>query len=175
MKEPEKKLVFSKQQIDEAVRRLARDISRNHAGRELVMVGVLNGVFMFFADLARYLAMPVQIDFIRLASYGKDTTSSGRVLMTKDVETDLTGKYVLVVEDIADSGLTLQWLRKHLEELGASSVEVCVLISKMERRDVDVKLDYVGFEVEKGFLVGYGLDYNGRYRNLNQIYHLVMD
>jgi hypoxanthine phosphoribosyltransferase len=175
MKEPEKKLVFSKQQIDEAVRRLARDISRTHAGREIILVGVLNGVFMFFADLVRYLAMPVKIDFIRLASYGQNATSSGRVLMTKDVEHDLTGKHVLVVEDIADSGLTIEWLRKHLRELGAASVEVCVLINKLERRDVEVQLDYVGFEVQQGFLVGYGLDYDGRYRNLNQIYHLVMD
>ena len=175
MQEPEKKLIFSKQQIDDTVRRLARDISRAHTGQELLLVGVLNGVFMFFADLVRYLAMPVRIDFIRLASYGREATSSGRVLMTKDVETDLTGRHVLVVEDIADSGLTIEWLRKHLLELGAASVEVCVLINKLERRDVDVKLDYVGFEVQHGFLVGYGLDYDGRYRNLNQIYHLVMD
>ena len=168
------RLVFSKGRIEERVSELAACISRDYAGANLVLVGVLNGVFMFFADLARKLTIPVRIEFIRLSSYGEGMNSSGSIEMKKDVESDLSGKDVLIVEDIADSGLTLDWLHGHLKQLGASSVKTCVLIDKKERRDIALDLEYVGFEVESGFLVGYGLDCDGQYRHLPEIYHLVV-
>ncbi|MFH1137197.1 MAG: hypoxanthine phosphoribosyltransferase [Pseudomonadota bacterium] len=170
----EMRLVFSKDRLEERVQELAAEISRDYAGRNLVLVGVLNGVFMFFADLVKKLSIPVRIEFIRLSSYGEAMDSSGRIEMKKNVESDLSGLDVLIVEDIADSGLTLNWLHKHLEQLGAASVKTCVLIDKKERRDVSLNLEYVGFEVDTGFLVGYGLDYDGQYRHLPEVYHLVM-
>lgn len=174
MSEPEKKLVISNDRIMARIRELARQISEDYADKDLVLIGVLNGVFMFFAELAQHLTVPAGVDFIRLASYGPDSESSGRVLMTKDVETDLTGRDVLIVEDIADSGLTLNWLRDHLDKLGAASIATCVLIDKMERRAITVPIEYSGFNIEEGFLVGFGLDFDGRYRCLPDIYHLVM-
>ena len=174
MKEPEKKLVVSNDQIMARIRELARDISKDYADKDLVLLGVLNGVFMFFAELAQELTIPAGVDFIRLASYGADSESSGRVVMTKDVETDLTDRDVLIIEDIADSGLTLNWLREHLGKLGAASIATCVLIDKMERRSVTVPIEYTGFNIQEGFLVGFGLDYDGRYRCLPDIYHLIM-
>ncbi|MEW6266152.1 MAG: hypoxanthine phosphoribosyltransferase [Thermodesulfobacteriota bacterium] len=167
-------LVISRQRIAAKVTHLARRISQDYAGQELVLIGVLNGVFIFISDLARKLTIPTRVDFIRLASYGSESASSGRIEMTKDVETDLEGRAVLIVEDIVDSGLTLHWLKNHLAERGAISVKTCVLINKLERRTLPVELDYVGFEVEKGFLVGYGLDYDGQHRCLPEVYHLVL-
>ena len=175
MTNPEMRLVLPRNRIKERVHTLAQDISTAFTGRDLVLVGVLNGVFMFMAELAKQLTIPARVDFIRLASYGQGSETSGRVEMTKDVETDLKGKHVLIVEDIADTGLTLKWLRDHMLGLGADSVATCVLINKTERRDHTLHLEYVGFEVEEGFLVGYGLDYNGMYRCLPEIYHLVME
>lgn len=174
MKEPEKKIVISNDRIMARIRELARDISKDYADKDLVLLGVLNGVFMFFAELSQNLTIPAGVDFIRLASYGADSESSGRVVMTKDVEIDLTGRDVLIVEDIADSGLTLNWLRDHLGKLGASSIATCVLIDKMERRSVNVPIEYTGFNIQEGFLVGFGLDFDGRYRCLPDIYHLIM-
>ena len=170
--EPELKLVISKEQIAERVLAMSREISQAYQEKDVVLVGVLNGVFMFIADLVKNLTVPVRIDFIRLASYGSESESSGRIVMTKDIETDLTGKHVLIVEDIVDSGLTLQWLRKHLNTQNPVSVKCCVLINKLERREVAEHPEFVGFNVEQGFLVGYGLDYDGRYRQLPAIYHL---
>jgi hypoxanthine phosphoribosyltransferase len=174
MNEPEKKIVLSNDQIMSRIGELARDISKDYADKDLVLLGVLNGVFMFFAELAQNLTVPAGVDFIRLASYGADSSSSGRVVMTKDVETDLTNRDVLIVEDIADSGLTLNWLREHLGKLGAASIATCVLIDKMERRSVTVPIEYTGFNIQEGFLVGFGLDFDGRYRCLPDIYHLTM-
>lgn len=174
MAEPEMRLVFSEQEIQENVRRLAAEISCAYAGRELVLIGVLNGVFMFFADLVKAISIPVMVDFIRVASYCGGTASSGYIKMTKDVEMDLTGRDVLIVEDIVDSGLTLDHLKNHIMRLGAGSVKVCVLVSKLERRSVPVEIDFMGFEVEEGFLVGYGLDYDERHRDLPAIYHLIL-
>ncbi len=172
VREPEKRLVFSQSEIEDRVKALALQISHDYEGREPILIGVLNGVFMFFADLVKSMRISVIVDFIRLASYCGGTSSTGRISMRKDVELDLTGRDVIIVEDIADSGLTLEFLRKHLEGMGAASVKVCVLVNKLERRDVPVELDYVGFEVTEGFLIGYGLDYDERYRHLPAIYHL---
>lgn len=166
------KIVFSKDEIENRIKALAHEISKDYAGKDLVLLGVLNGVFMFFSDLAKNLSIPAGVDFIRLASYGAEMDSSGRVVMTKDVETDLTGRHVLIIEDIVDSGLTMNWLKKHLANLGAESIKTCVLIDKHERRNIEISLDYVGFEVNEGFLIGYGLDYDGKYRCLPEVYHL---
>jgi hypoxanthine phosphoribosyltransferase len=172
MNEPAKQLVFSQAEIQTKVRELAARISLDYQGKDLILIGVLKGAFVFMADLIRALTVPAAVDFVRLASYGCQTQSSGDIVMTKDVEADLTGRAVLIVEDIADSGLSMKWLKRHLLERGAESVRICVLIDKLERRDERIGLDYAGFEVDAGFLVGYGLDYQERYRHLPDIYHL---
>ncbi len=171
--EPEMRLVISEGQIERRIQVLAKEISKEYKGRDIILVGVLNGVFMFFADLVKAMSIPVRVDFIRLASY-THSESSGQIQMTKDVETDLSGAHVLIIEDIVDTGLTLSWLKKHMQDLGASTVKACVMVNKLERRNITVDLDYVGFNVDKGFLVGYGLDYDGRYRDLSEIYDLFI-
>ncbi len=167
-------LLISPQDIAARVGDLAAEISRDLAGQDLVLLGILSGSFIFLSDLARAMSIPLAVDFIRLASYGQGSQSSGRVRMTKAPELDLTGRQVLVVEDIVDTGLTLHWLLDHLQEQGVGGVKTCVLIDKAERRRIQVQLDYVGFEVPGGFLVGYGLDFNEQYRNLPGIYELRM-
>jgi len=136
---------------------------------------VLNGVFMFLSDLVKEMTIPLKVDFVRLASYGSGSVSSGQVEMKKDVEQDLEGKHVLIVDDIADGGLTLDFLKKHLAEKKPASIRVCVLLDKKERRSVPVEIDFTGFQVDQGFLVGYGLDYNEKYRYFRDIYHLILD
>ena len=172
MQEPKMKLVLSREQIQARVKELAQQISNDYAGLEPTLVGVLNGVFMFYADLVRNMSIPVQVDFVRLASYGGRTESSGQIVMTKEVDSDVTGRHILVIEDIVDSGLTLEWLHKYLGKLGAASVKTCVLIDKTERREIPVDFDYTGFHIDSGFLIGYGLDYDGRYRQLPEVFHL---
>jgi hypoxanthine phosphoribosyltransferase len=172
MQSYEKELVLRHDQIQQKVRELAEVISRDYRGTEPVLVGILNGVFMFFADLVRNLSIPVEIDFIRLASYGTKWQSSGSVRMVKEVELDVTGRDVLVVEDIVDSGHTLAFIQKYIEQKSCRSVKICALIDKRERREKEVAADYTGFTVEKGFLVGYGLDFNEKFRYLPSIYHL---
>ena len=151
---------------------MARSISRDYRDKELILIGVLNGAFMFMADLAKNLTLPVQIDFVRLASYGSRTQSRGKIRVTKAVELPLAGKEVLVVEDIVDTGLTLEFLRNHLEKEGPKSIRFCALIDKKERRQVPINVDYTGFRVTEGFIVGYGLDFNEQYRNLPALYQL---
>ncbi|MBW2063057.1 MAG: hypoxanthine phosphoribosyltransferase [Deltaproteobacteria bacterium] len=175
MSEPEKKLVISQSQIEARVKELARELSRTYEGQEVVLVGVLNGVFMFLSDLVKEMTIPLKVDFVRLASYGSGSVSSGQVEMKKDVEQDLEGKHVLIVDDIADGGLTLDFLKKHLAEKKPASIRVCVLLDKKERRSVPVEIDFTGFQVDQGFLVGYGLDYNEKYRYFRDIYHLILD
>jgi hypoxanthine phosphoribosyltransferase len=164
--------VLSRAEIAQKVRGLARQISKDYAGKDLCIIGVLNGVFIFLADLVRELTIPVQIDFVRLASYGSGTVSSGSVQTTKEIELDVKDRDVLIVEDIVDSGLTVDFLLKHLEQCHPKSVKVCALIDKAERREVQVPIDYTGHVVESGFLVGYGLDFDEKYRELPEIYHL---
>ena len=127
---------------------------------------------MFTADLVRHINAPMEVDFVRVASYGSESTSRGNVTFAKDIELDATGKDILIVEDIVDTGRTMFYLKKHFENLNAESVRVCSLIDKKERREVDVEVDYVGFEVPDGFLVGYGLDYAEQHRNYPAVYHL---
>jgi hypoxanthine phosphoribosyltransferase len=167
-----KELVLSKEIILKRVQELAQQISTDYDGKEPVLVGVLNGVVFFFADLVRRLTVPSKIDFIRAASYGSGMSTSGEVRFTKDLEMPITGRDVIIVEDIVDTGLTLARIVKRFDMENPRSIRICALIDKQERREVAVKVDYCGFPVEKGFLVGYGLDYDEQYRYLPDIYAL---
>ena len=168
-----KEILFSAPEIADRVRELGREITVDYSNRPLVLIGVLKGAFMFLADLARSIDLPLEIDFLRVASYGDATTTSGTIRLTKTPEIDLTGKEVLLVEDIVDTGSTLAWLRQYFKEHQAESVKMCALIDKYERREQEVVIDYAGFRVEKGFLVGYGLDHAEQFRNLPAIYQGV--
>ena len=170
-----KRCLISRDEIARRVAELAEGIGRDYPGRDLVMVGVLKGVFIFMADLVRALPFSVEVDFVRLCSYGGGTTTSGEVHITKDVELPLKDRDVLIVEDIVDTGLTLDFLRAHLLSHRPRSLKICCLIDKKERREMDVPLDYVGFVVEKGFLVGYGLDCGEQSRTLPEIFVLEKD
>ena len=170
-----KRCLISKEEIARRVQELAGEISRDYAGRDLVMIGVLKGAFIFLADLVRELNFPVEIDFVRLRSYGGGTCPTGEVHITKDVELPLKDRDVLIVEDIMDLGFTLSFLRQHLATHRPRSLKICCLIDKKERREVEVPLDYVGFVVEKGFLVGYGLDCGEQSRTLPEIFVLEKD
>ncbi len=149
---------------------LADAISRDLKGKEVVLVGVLNGAFIFLADLARYLKVPHKVDFTRLASYGSGLVSSGSITVTKDIETDIEGKEVVIVEDIIDTGITMAFLRERLEKGRPASIRICTLIDKKRRRETSIDADYVGFDLDEGFIVGYGLDFDERFRCLPDIY-----
>ncbi len=165
--------VFSYEAIQKRVQELGTEITRDYEGKDLVVVGILNGAFIFMADLVRSMDTPLLVDFVRLSSYGPSTESSGSISITKDIELDIKEKDVLVVEDIVDTGYTLKYLRDLLQLHRPASVKICCLIDKKERREVDIDVDYVGFEVSRGFLVGYGLDFDERYRNLKGVYRIT--
>jgi hypoxanthine phosphoribosyltransferase len=165
----------SPESLSRCIDELAQRINRDYEGKTLILVGVLNGAFIFMADLARRIAIPVKLDFVRLASYGDKTQTSGAVTITKDIELALQGSHVLIVEDIVDSGITLKWLLEHISGLGAESVKVCALVDKRERREVEIAPDYVGLSVDSGFLVGYGLDFSENHRNLPGIYEVLFN
>jgi hypoxanthine phosphoribosyltransferase len=166
--------VLSEEEIASRVSRAARRISIDYAGCDLVLVGILKGAFVFLSDLARRLSIPARVDFMRVASYGDASCSSGTIRLSMDVETDIRGRDVLVVEDIVDTGLTIRRLIEHLNALEPRSVRVCTLIDKAERREVSFTPDYACHAVKEGFLVGYGLDYAEDYRTLPGIYHLKL-
>jgi hypoxanthine phosphoribosyltransferase len=166
--------VITRDQIQIRLRELAAQLNKDYAGQQLILIGVLKGVFIFLADLVRLLDMPVRVDFVRLRSYGTSSTSSGNVEITKDVEIPLRGQHVLIVEDIIDSGLTLEYLLRHLQKQEPRSIKICCLTDKLERRSLSVPLDYVGFVVAKGFLVGYGLDYAEDHRQYPDICELEL-
>lgn len=166
------KKVLGEEVIKSRVAAIAKEIDAVYCGEEVVAVCVLKGAFCFFSDLVRAIKTEVAIDFVRLASYGNAQKSSGDVRITKDVESNLKGRHVLIIEDIVDSGRSLNVLMKHIDSLGAKSVRLAVLINKKERREFPVHFDFVGFELD-GFIVGYGLDYAERYRNLPGIYELL--
>ena len=155
---------------EEALRRriaeLAAEISSDYAGKDLLLVGVLKGAIFFIADLMRELEVVCEVDFMAISSYGAATDSSGVVRILKDLDVTLEGRHVLVVEDIVDSGLTLSYLMRNLESRGPASIEVCALLTKPARRAIEVPVRYVGFEIPDKFVVGYGLDFAERYRNL---------
>jgi hypoxanthine phosphoribosyltransferase len=160
--------------VDEAtlrarVEELGEMISSDYAGRNLLLVGVLKGAVFFIADLMRELRIPCEIDFMAISSYGAGTDSSGVVRILKDLDLNIAGRDVLVVEDIIDSGLTLSYLLRTLRARGPASLEICSLLTKPERREIEVPVRYVGFEIPNRFVIGYGLDYAERYRNLPYI------
>jgi len=160
------RVLIEEKQIHARIAELAAQIDRDYAGRDLLLVGVLKGAVMVMADLARALHLPAQMDWMAVSSYGSGTKSSGVVRILKDLDKDITGRDVLVVEDIIDSGLTLSWLLRNLRSRAAESVEVFTLLRKPEAAKVDVTVRYVGFDIPNEFVVGYGLDYGERYRNL---------
>jgi hypoxanthine phosphoribosyltransferase len=164
-----KEILISKPEIDDRVQRLADEISRDYEGKELVLIGILKGAFVFMADLIRCLRIPCEVDFVRLASYGTGTVSSGNIMITKDIETPIRGRDVLIVEDIVDTGLTLYFLVDKLKEREPESLKVCVLLDKKERRKVPFEAEYVGFDIPDRFVVGYGLDFNEMYRFLPDV------
>ncbi|WP_031522386.1 hypoxanthine phosphoribosyltransferase [Streptomyces sp. NRRL F-5123] len=160
------KVLISKAEIDAKLSELAAQVDRDYAGRELLIVGVLKGAVMVMADLARALSSPVTMDWMAVSSYGAGTKSSGVVRILKDLDTDIAGRHVLIVEDIIDSGLTLSWLISNLGSRGPASLEVCTLLRKPEAAKVEIDVKYTGFEIPNEFVVGYGLDYAEKYRNL---------
>ena len=156
-------------QPDELRRKVAdlgAAISRDYAERDLLLVGVLKGAIFFLSDLMREITIPCEVDFMAVASYGSATDSSGVVRIIKDLDASIEGRHVLIVEDIVDSGLTLQYLLRNLRARGPESVEVCALLTKPERRKIELEARYVGFEIPNRFAIGYGLDHDERYRNL---------
>ena len=165
--------LFSREEIASIVRGLAEQISRDYRDRDLVLVCILKGAFMFLSDLVRELQIPVKIDFVRLASYGSGTKSSGSIEITKDIELPIEGKDVLIIEDIVDSGRTLQFLKDRLSLANPRSVKICALLDKKARREVEIEVDYLGREVEDVFVVGYGIDFNEAYRNLPEIHYVT--
>ena len=166
------KLAISESKIQECVERLAQQIQVDYQDQPLLVVGALNGSFIFLSDLIRRMHLPIQVDFIRLSSYDSALKSSGDVRLHHGVRTPVAGKNVLVVEDIVDTGLTAQFIRSYFEDEGAAAVSICSLLDKPARRLTSVTVEYVGFEVPDQFLVGYGLDYNQEYRELRDIYSL---
>lgn len=165
-------LLFPREEIARRVRELAATINALYADRDLVLVGILRGAFVFLADLVRNLTIPAAVDFIGAASYGSRSETSGQVRITKDLQIAIRGRDVLLVEDIEDTGITLRAILDHLAAQRPRSLKVCTLIDKTERRRMDVKVDYVGFEIPRGFIVGYGIDYAERFRHLPDIYRI---
>ena len=159
-------VLYTPEQIAARICELGKQISTDYEGKDLVLVGILRGAVVFLADLARALSIPVCIDFVAISSYGHDSQSSGVVRILKDLEEPVESRHVLVVEDVVDTGLTLDYLLRNLRSRNVASVKVCALLDKPERRKVEAPVDYLGFRVPNEFLVGYGLDYAQRYRNL---------
>jgi hypoxanthine phosphoribosyltransferase len=159
-------VLVSEQEIQDKVAALAKAIDEDYRGKELLLVGVLKGAVMVMADLARALETPVSMEFMSISSYGGGSSSSGVVRILKDLDRDIANQHVLVVEDIIDSGLTLNWLLRNMRSRGPASVEVCALLRKPDAALVDVPVRYVGFDLPSEFVVGYGLDYGERYRDL---------
>ena len=159
-------ILVGAEDLSRRVRELAEQISRDYEGKDLLLIGVLKGAVFFVSDLMRYLDVPVEVDFMAVASYGSATRSSGVVRILKDLDAAIEGRDVLIVEDIVDSGLTLQYLLRNLAGRNPRSLEVCALLIKPERRKVDLQTRYVGFEIPDRFAIGYGLDHAERYRNL---------
>ena len=162
-------VLIAGEQIEEKVCELGERITQDYAGERLLLVGVLRGAVVVMGDLMRCIDLPCEIDFMDISSYGSGTSSSGVVRILKDLEEDITGRHVLIVEDIIDTGLTLSYLRRSLLTRGPASLEICALVTKPSRRRVELDVKYLGFEVPDEFVVGYGLDYAGAYRNLPDI------
>jgi len=159
-------VLISEQEIQDKIQEMAKAIDEDYRGKEILLVGVLKGAVMVMADLARALETPVSMEFMAVSSYGSSTSNSGVVRILKDLDREIADQHVLVVEDVIDSGLTLNWLLRNMRSRGPASVEVCALLRKPEAAQVDVPVKYVGFDIASEFVVGYGLDYAERYRDL---------
>ncbi len=162
-------ILLDESKIKELVLRLSSDISNDYKGKKLLLVGLLKGSAVFISDLMREISLDIQVDFMCVSSYGRSTVSSGDVKIIKDVTTSLKGFDVLIVEDIVDSGNTLKYIKEYLQSKGTESVKICSLLSKPSRREAHVDIDYLGSEISDEFVVGYGLDFDERYRNLPYI------
>ena len=168
-------VMLSEEEINSRIEELGEQISRDYEGKEMFLICILKGASFFACELAKRITVPVNIDFMKVSSYGGGTVSSGQVSIKMVVSDSIAGKEVLIVEDIIDSGNTLNLLPKILMERGPKSIRLCALLDKPDRREVDVKMDYVGFRIPDKFVVGYGLDYDQRYRNLPYIGEVVFD
>ena len=166
MREDIKEVLLDEEKINEKVKELGRKISEDYKGKDLLLVGILKGSVVFMGNLLKYIDVPCSIDFMSVSSYGNNTSTSGVVKVRKDLDTDVKGKDILIVEDIIDSGITLKYLMGHIKERRPNSVEIITMLNKPERRKVDMNVKYTGFTVPDYFLVGYGLDYAEKYRNL---------
>ena len=163
------KVMLSEEELAGRIKELGAEISKDYEGEEIFLVGILKGAAFFATELAKRITVPVIIDFMSTSRYGAGTTSSGEVRITKELDLDMTGKNVLIAEDIIDSGNTLSYLLQYFKDKGAKSVRLATMLDKPDRREVDVKVDYNGFTIPDEFVVGYGLDYDQRYRNLPYI------
>lgn len=162
-------MLISEKQIKEKVIELGQKIEKDYKGQEIFLIGVLKGASVFISDLMRCVNLDVKIDFMSVSSYGMSTTSSGIVKILKDIDQDISNKNVIIVEDIIDTGLTLNYLKDYLLKKNAKSIKICTLLDKPERRKCNIQVDYIGFEIEDKFIVGYGIDYKEMYRNLPYI------
>jgi hypoxanthine phosphoribosyltransferase len=167
------KILVSEEQLATRVREMGAEVTRDYRDKDLLVLGILKGAVLFLSDLIRHIGIPAEVDFMAVASYGSATKTSGVVQILKDLEEPVEGRDVLIVEDIVDTGLTLRYLLENLSGRGPRSVEVCALLSKREARIVEVPVRYVGFEIPNAFVVGYGLDYQQRYRGLPYVAELV--
>lgn len=161
-----KEVLFSEEELDKKVKELGKTISEDYKGKPLVLIGILKGSVVFMTDLMKQISIPCSIEFMEVSSYGSDFKSSGVVKITKDLDSDIEGKDILIVEDIIDTGLTLSYLVKYLKNRGANSIAIVCLLDKKETRKVDIPVTYMGFEVPNEFIIGYGIDYAEKYRNL---------
>ncbi|WP_022820018.1 hypoxanthine phosphoribosyltransferase [Fusobacterium russii] len=167
--------LISRAEVEKRIKELAKKIESEYKNKDLICVGLLKGSVMFLSDLIKEIDLPLQIDFMNVSSYGDETTTSGNVKILKDTDLDVNGKNVLIIEDIIDTGITLEYVLAMFRAKGVSSVKVCTLLSKPERRKVKVFVDYIGFEIPDKFVVGYGLDYTQKYRNLPYIGAVVFE
>ncbi|MCX5883792.1 MAG: hypoxanthine phosphoribosyltransferase [Deltaproteobacteria bacterium] len=172
MTTPELVPVLTKEEIQQKIIDIAGIISKDYAGKELLLIGILKGSFIFLSDLVRHLSIPAKIDFIRASSYGNTISSSGTITLTQSVQIDVRNKHLLLVEDIVDTGLTLSSIMDYFRLQGAASIKICAFIDKYERREANIPVDYSCHTTHEGFLVGYGLDYAENYRGLPGVYHL---
>ncbi len=169
---PQPKVLLTEKEIRKAVRRLSSEIRRDYKNKEPLLIGILKGSFVFMADLIRELGLPVAVDFVKLSSYGAGTESSGEIEVVQGLSTAVRGREVLVVEDIIDTGLTVKFLLDYLKKEEPASLRLCCLLDKLERREVPVPIDYLGFTIPNKFIVGYGIDWNEKFRHLVDVCYI---
>ena len=169
------KILYTDKDIQKKAKELGKQITKDYAGEEVILLGTLKGAIMWMAELMKYIDLDTKIDFVAASSYGSGTTTSGVVTITKDIDMDIYNRNIIIVEDIVDTGVTLSYLKKYLEDRNPKDVKICTMLDKPSRRRVDLKPDYIGYEVDDLFIIGYGLDYAGKYRNLPDVCVLEVD